>query len=139
MPIVLVRRLQSAGDPRSRSSQEIGPRRWPSQWGELRWESSTKVREIIKYGPDLIKFCATGGVLSKGDRVGGQQYTLEEMQAIRAATVHAAELIGWPDDVGAIDAGRFEDITSVAGNPLEDVTFLEGVRFVMKGGKAYKN
>ena len=236
------------------------------------WAVRAKVREIIKYGADLIKFCATGGVLSKGDRVGGQQYTLEEMQAlvdeahqhdrkvaahahgaegiktaiiagvdsiehssliddegiqlakrhgtflvmdiyndtfilehgaevgmlpeslekerqigqlqrdnfrkafqagvrmafgsdgavyphgdngkqfqymveygmtpmqaIQAATVYAAELIGWPNDVGAIEAGRFADIIAVAGNPLDDVALLEDVGFVMKGGKVYKN
>ena len=236
------------------------------------WAVRAKVREVIKYGADLIKFCATGGVLSKGDSVGGQQYTLEEMQAlvdeahqhgrkvaahahgaegiktaiiagvdsiehgslidddgirlakkhgtflvmdiyndtfilehgaevgmlpeslekerqigqlqrdnfrkafeagvsmafgsdgavyphgdngkqfrymveygmtpmqaIQAATVHAAELIGWPDTVGAIEAGRFADIIAVEGNPLDDVGLLEDVRFVMKGGKIYKH
>lgn len=46
------------------------------------WEVTKKVRQNIKYGVDLIKFCATGGVLSKGTKVGVQQYTLEEMQAI---------------------------------------------------------
>jgi imidazolonepropionase-like amidohydrolase len=236
------------------------------------WAVRAKVREIIKYGADVIKFCATGGVLSKGDSVGGQQYTLEEMQAlveeahqhdrkvaahahgaegiraailagvdsvehssliddegirlakqngtflvmdiyndtyilehgaevgmleeslekerqigqlqrdnfqkafkagarmafgsdggvyphgdngkqfaymveygmspmqaIQAATVHAAELIGWPDDVGAIEAGRYADIIAVAGNPVEDVRLLENLSFVMKGGKLYKS
>ena len=236
------------------------------------WAVRAKVREVIKYGADLIKFCATGGVLSKGDSVGGQQYTLEEMQAlvdeahqherkvaahahgaegiktaiiagvdsiehgsliddegirlakehgtflvmdiyndtfilehgaevgmlpeslekerqigqlqrdnfrkafeagvrmafgsdgavyphgdngkqfsymveygmtpmqaIQAATVHAAELIGWPDAVGAIEAGRFADIIAVEGNPLDDVAVLEDVRFVMKGGNIYKD
>lgn len=236
------------------------------------WAVRAKVREIIKYGADLIKFCATGGVLSKGDSVGGQQYTLEEMralvdeahqhgrkvaahahgaegiktaiiagvdsiehsslidaegirlakkhgtflvmdiyndtfilqhgaevgmlpeslekerqigqlqrdnfrkafqagvrmafgsdggvyphgdngkqfaymveygmtpmQAIQAATVYAAELIGWPDTVGVIEAGRFADIIAVAGDPLVDVGLLEDVRFVMKGGKVYKD
>jgi imidazolonepropionase-like amidohydrolase len=235
------------------------------------WAVRAKVREIIKYGADVIKFCATGGVLSKGDSVGGQQYTLQEMQAlveeahqhdrkvaahahgaegiraailagvdsiehgsliddegiklakengtflvmdiyndtfilehgasvgmleeslekerqigqlqrdnfrkafgagarmafgsdggvyphgdngkqfaymveygmspmqaIQAATVHAAELMGWPDDVGAIEAGRYADIIAVAGNPLENVRLLENVSFVMKGGKLYK-
>ena len=46
------------------------------------WEVTTRVRENIKYGVDLIKFCATGGVMSKGTKVGVQQYTLEEMSAI---------------------------------------------------------
>ena len=46
------------------------------------WAARTKVRENIKYGVDLIKICASGGVLSKGDSPGAPQYTLEEMQAI---------------------------------------------------------
>lgn len=235
------------------------------------WAVRAKVRETIKYGADVIKYCATGGVLSKGDSVGGQQYTLEEMQAlvdeahmhgrkvaahahgpdgiraaiiagvdsvehasliddegirlarangtflvmdiyndtfilehgasvgmlpeslekermigqlqrdnfqkafkagvrmafgsdggvyphgdngkqfhymveygmtpmqaIQAATVHAAELIGWPDTVGAVTAGRYADIIAIDGNPLEKVELLEDVGFVMKGGKVFK-
>jgi imidazolonepropionase-like amidohydrolase len=235
------------------------------------WEIRKKVRENFKYGADVIKFCATGGVLSKGDSVGGQQYTLEEMQtivleshqherrvaahahgtegiktairagvdsvehasliddegirmardagtflvmdiyvdtyilemgeaagflpeslekerivgqaqrdnfrkaheagvrmafgtdagvyphgnnakqfaymiqygmtpieAIQAATVNAAELLGWPGDVGAIESGMYADIIAVRGNPLEDIRELEDVRFVMKGGEVYK-
>jgi len=235
------------------------------------WQVRARVREVIKYGADVIKFCATGGVLSKGDSVGGQQYSLEEMQAlvreahqhgrkvaahahgtegikaaiiagvdsvehsslidaegirlakkngtflvfdiyndtyilqhgaevgmlpesldkerkigqlqrdnfrkafdagarmafgsdaavyphgdngkqfaymveygmtpmqaIQAATVHAAQLIGWPDRVGAIEAGRYADIIAVDSNPLDDVRVLEDVRFVMKGGRIIK-
>ncbi len=46
------------------------------------WAARKKVREVIKYGADLIKICASGGVLSKGDSPGAEQYTFEEMQAI---------------------------------------------------------
>jgi imidazolonepropionase-like amidohydrolase len=46
------------------------------------WPARAKVRETIKYGADLIKICASGGVLSKGDQPGTPQYTLEEMQAV---------------------------------------------------------
>jgi imidazolonepropionase-like amidohydrolase len=46
------------------------------------WAARTKVREVIKYGADVIKICASGGVLSKGDLPGAAQYTLEEMRAI---------------------------------------------------------
>ncbi len=46
------------------------------------WPARAKVRETVKYGADLIKVCASGGVLSKGDQPGTPQYTLEELQAI---------------------------------------------------------
>jgi imidazolonepropionase-like amidohydrolase len=46
------------------------------------WAARTKVREVVKYGADLIKVCASGGVLSKGDSPGAPQYTLEELTAI---------------------------------------------------------
>lgn len=46
------------------------------------WAARAKVREVIKYGADVIKICASGGVLSKGDLPGAPQYTLEEMKAI---------------------------------------------------------
>jgi imidazolonepropionase-like amidohydrolase len=46
------------------------------------WQARRKVREVIKYGADLIKICASGGVLSKGDSPGAEQYTPEEMKAI---------------------------------------------------------
>jgi imidazolonepropionase-like amidohydrolase len=59
-------------------------------------------------------------------------------QAIKAATTDAAELLGWRDRVGSVEAGRFADIIAVAGDPLTDITELEKVTFVMKGGVVYK-
>ena len=55
-------------------------------------------------------------------------------QAIRSATVTAAELLGWSDQVGTLEAGKFADIVAVSGDPLSDVSVLEKVEFVMKGG-----
>ena len=231
-----------------------------------------KVREVIKYGADVIKICATGGVLSKGDDPNASQYTLEEMKAIvadahrlgrrvaahahgdegvrwaseagvdsvehghlmddaaiatlkkngtylvptlflteymqqhmehsdipeysrqkmrdvaaaaqqnakkafaagvkvafgtdaavyphglnagefhvyvklgmtplaaiQAATINAADLLGWKDRVGTLEPGRWADIVAVDGDPTKDVTILEHVKFVMKGGTVYKN
>jgi imidazolonepropionase-like amidohydrolase len=60
------------------------------------------------------------------------------MQAIRSATVDAAELIGWGDRVGAIEPGRFADLVAVEGDPLDDVTALEDVAAVIKGGEVVK-
>ncbi len=228
-----------------------------------------KVREVIKYGADVVKFCATGGVLSKGDDPQAAQYTLEEMKALVAdahrlgrkvaahahgsqgilwatqagvdsiehgsymndediaamkahgtyfvptaylidwvqengklppfylqkmrdvsavekanarkaiaahvkialgtdaavyphglnahelavyveqfgmtplaalqtGTLNAADLIGWPDKVGALEPGKWADIIAVAGDPLQDVKLLQHVAFVMKSGVVYK-
>jgi imidazolonepropionase-like amidohydrolase len=56
------------------------------------------------------------------------------MQAIQAATVTAAEALGRSSDVGAIAAGRFGDLIAVAGDPLANISILQSVGFVMKGG-----
>lgn len=56
------------------------------------------------------------------------------IQAIRSATVSASQLLGWTDKVGTIEAGKFADIIAVDGDPLKDVTTLERVQWVMKGG-----
>ena len=235
------------------------------------WEVRSQVRKNVKYGADLTKFCATGGVFSKGTKVGQTQYTLEEMQAIvdeshthgRRVAAHAhgnegikrailagvdsiehasfldreavqmgidrgtffaldiynteytleqgaangvpeeninkerevgtkqrqsftlavemgakvvyatdsgvyphgdngkqfaravrfgmtptqalmsatsltAELLEWEDRVGAIQPGLYADIIAVDGNPLDDISEMEDVDFVMKGGVVYK-
>jgi imidazolonepropionase-like amidohydrolase len=236
------------------------------------WTAREKVREVIKYGADVIKVCASGGVLSKGDQPGTPQYSLEELQAIveeahklgrkvaahahgtqsikdainagidsiehssliddegialakkhgtyldfdiynddfilqdgakagmlpesiekekrigrlqrenfrhawesgtkmafatdagvyphgdnarqfakmvewgmkpidaiQAATVNAADLLGWAGQVGALDTGHYADIIAVTGDPLSNVRVLESVKFVMKGGVVVRN
>lgn len=236
------------------------------------WAARAKVREVVKYGADVIKICATGGVLSKGDGVGTQQYTYEEMvaiaeeahklgrkvaahahgtegikeaikagidsiehaslideegirlarqkgtylvmdiydddfilqegekagilpesmekerqvgklqrenfqkawkggdkmafgtdagvyphgdnakqffymvkygmtpmEAIRTATLSGADLLGIKDKVGSVSPGKLADIIAVDGNPMQDITLLTKVSFVMKGGQVYKN
>jgi imidazolonepropionase-like amidohydrolase len=60
------------------------------------------------------------------------------MEAIKAATWNAADLIGDTDDIGSVQPGRYADIIAVTGDPLKDVTVLEHVQFVMKGGQVYK-
>jgi imidazolonepropionase-like amidohydrolase len=61
------------------------------------------------------------------------------LQSIQAATVNAADLIGWTDRVGTVEPGKFADIIAVQGDPLADVHVLENVHFVMKGGEVIKN
>ncbi len=220
-----------------------------------------KVREVIKYGADLIKICATGGVMSKGDDPNASQYTQEEMraivaeahrlgrkvaahahgaegvehghlmdddsiatlkkngtyivptlylmdwnrenlskrnapdymvkkmqlvsaagennlkrafaaglkvgfgtdaavyphglnahefavyvrlgmtplQAIQTSTINDADLLGWSNKIGTLEAGKWADMIAVDGDPLKDVTTLEQVKFVMKGGEVIRN
>ena len=64
---------------------------------------------------------------------------LSRLAAIQAATVNDADLLGWSDKIGTIEAGKFADIVAVDGDPLADVTTLERVKFVMKGGEVVKN
>jgi imidazolonepropionase-like amidohydrolase len=61
------------------------------------------------------------------------------MQAIRTGTSTAAELLGWSDKLGTIEAGKWADIVAVSGDPLKDIKELENVKFVMKGGLVFKN
>ncbi len=64
---------------------------------------------------------------------------LTPMQAIKAATMVASEMLGMQDKLGSIEPGKFADIVAVPGEPLSDVTVLEHVGFVMKEGKVYKD
>jgi imidazolonepropionase-like amidohydrolase len=66
-------------------------------------------------------------------------YGMTPMQAIRSGTVVAAELLGWSDKIGTIEVGKWADLVAVTGDPLKDITELERVKFVMKGGQVYKN
>jgi len=67
------------------------------------------------------------------------EWGLTSMQAIQAATVSAADLIGWEAKVGQLTTGYFADLVAVSGDPVADVTVLEKPEFVMKGGAIYKN
>ncbi len=64
---------------------------------------------------------------------------LTPLQAIQAATVNAADLLGWAGKVGSLEPGSCADIIAVDGDPLKDVTTLERVKFVMKSGEVVKN
>jgi imidazolonepropionase-like amidohydrolase len=87
-------------------------------------------------------FGTDGGVYPNGDNA-KQFATMVEwgmtpMQALRAATVTAAEALGRSSDVGAIAVGRYGDLIAVDGDPIADVRRLQSVTFVMKGGVVYK-
>ena len=64
---------------------------------------------------------------------------LTPVRAIQAATTINAEVLGWQDQIGSIDKGKYADLIAVSGDPLADITELQRVKFVMKGGKVIKN
>jgi len=67
------------------------------------------------------------------------RWGMTPIQAIQAATMNAAELLGQTNRLGSVAPGRFADIVAVAGDPLTEISLLEDVPFVMKGGAVIKN
>jgi imidazolonepropionase-like amidohydrolase len=98
-------------------------------------------RAAFKAGVKML-FGTDGGVYPNGDNA--KQFAtmvtwgMSPLQAIQAATVTAAEALGRANDVGAIEVGRYGDLIAVAGDPLADVSVLQSVQFVMKGGEVVK-
>jgi imidazolonepropionase-like amidohydrolase len=90
-----------------------------------------------------IAFGTDAGVYPHG--LNGRQFAkmvewgMTPMQAIQSATIHGADLIGWKDKVGSISVGKYADIVAVTADPLKQISVLENVDFVMKGGYVFKN
>lgn len=63
---------------------------------------------------------------------------MSEMEALQAATIQAARLLGKGDDLGSVQAGKIADLVAVEGDPLQDITVMERVVFVMKDGAVFK-
>jgi imidazolonepropionase-like amidohydrolase len=107
--------------------------------GRLQRES---FQRAVKAGVKMA-FGTDAGVYPHGDN--GKQFFymvkfgMTPAQAIRAATINAADLIGRSKDVGSIEAGKFADLIAVTDDPLQNVRALENVGFVMKGGAVYKD
>ncbi len=90
-----------------------------------------------------VAFGTDAGVFRHGEN--GRQFALyvkygmTPIAAIRSATIEAADLLGWADRVGSIEAGKLADVIAVRENPLEQIRTLEQVAFVMKDGHVFKN
>jgi imidazolonepropionase-like amidohydrolase len=90
---------------------------------------------------------ANGSDPSSATRHGRNAVELEAMtkrgltpiDAIRAASINAADLLGWSDKVGTLEVGRFADLIAIEGDPTVDINTLQKVYFVMKGGRVIKN
>ena len=67
------------------------------------------------------------------------KYGMTPSQAIQSATTVAAEMMGWQDQIGSLEKGKYADIIAVSADPLKDITELERVKFVMKGGQVIRN
>jgi imidazolonepropionase-like amidohydrolase len=67
------------------------------------------------------------------------KFGMTPAQVIRAATIVDAQMMGWSADIGSIERGKFADFVAVCGDPLADITELERVKFVMKGGQILRN
>jgi imidazolonepropionase-like amidohydrolase len=113
--------------------------------GKARYEQL--VQRVMKSG---VKFAAgsdmcwfypgkTRGQASVGTFVNLSHAGVPPLEAIRAVTTNAAEMLGWQDRVGAIEPGKFADLIAVSGDPIADIHELERVRFVMKGGQVIRN
>jgi imidazolonepropionase-like amidohydrolase len=108
---------------------------------ELRKNQLTNWKRAIAAGVKLA-FGTDAGVYPHGQNA--KQFHsllalgLTPMQVIQMATTNAADLLGWSDRVGSLQPGRYADLIAVDGDPLQDVTELERVRFVMKGGVVVK-
>jgi imidazolonepropionase-like amidohydrolase len=68
-----------------------------------------------------------------------RDFGMTPTDALRTGTVNAADLMGWSDRVGSLDAGKWADAVAVQGNPLQDITVLQHPVFVMKSGVVYRN
>ena len=90
-----------------------------------------------------IAFGTDSGVSPHGQNWKEFEYMVEAgmpaMEAIQSATIVASNLAGNTDQLGSIEQGKLADIIAVEGNPIEDISMMERVRFVMKGGTVYKN
>jgi imidazolonepropionase-like amidohydrolase len=103
---------------------------------------ATSFNKAVKAGVKIV-FGTDAGVFPHG--LNARQfaimvkYGLTPMEAIQTATTNAADLLGWNKKVGSLEKGKYADIIAVDGNPLDNISLLENVSFVMKGGVVYKN
>jgi len=107
----------------------------------MRYREAT-FRRAVEAGL-TIGFATDAGVFEHGHNAREFQIRVaagqSEMDAITSATSVAAMIMGWDDQVGSLEPGKYADIIAVPGNPLDDITLLERVMWVMKGGEVYRD
>ncbi len=110
-------------------------------------------KDMVKVHQDTFRRALRSGVrIAFGTDVGGFSWDIDmavqfprmvelgmtPLQAIRAATLDAAELLGWSDRIGSVEPGKLADLVAVPGDPTKDIGLLQKVNFVMKGGAVFK-
>lgn len=119
---------------------------YPAEYLEKERISGEKEMKIFRRAVELgvrIAYGTDAAVCPHGEN--GRQFAvmvehgMAPLGAIQSATINAAELLGWSDRAGAIEAGKWADIIAVRDNPLENIRTLENVDFVMKGGRVFKD
>jgi len=118
---------------------------WPEEFLRKNDETTEAQRQVFTKAHAAgvpITFGTDAAVYPHGDNAKMFPIMVERgmtpMEAIKAATSVAAKYIGWADDVGAIEPGRYGDLIAVKGDPLADISVLQNVAVVMKGGERYK-
>ena len=118
---------------------------WPEEFIRKGDETTEAQRQVFAKAHSVgvpIIYGTDSGVYPHGDNALQFPIMVERgmspMEAIKAATSVAAHYIGWDDRVGVIEPGRFGDLIAVHGNPLDDITLLQDVEVVIKGGLVFK-
>jgi imidazolonepropionase-like amidohydrolase len=130
----------------------------PGATPEEHREADAAMKQFAQGNHDRLKRAVAAGVrvaagsdeyYQMGKRTRGESSTLiyeayrdsgmTPWQIIQAATVNGAELLDWQGRIGSIEAGKFADLVATSGDPSQDVTELEKVKFVMKGGEVVRN
>ncbi|MCI0516600.1 MAG: amidohydrolase family protein [Woeseiaceae bacterium] len=118
---------------------------WPEEFLRKNDETVDEQREVFRkaykagvpiiYGTDAAVYPHGDNALQFAIMV---RLGMAPMDAVRSATSLAAEYLGWSSDVGAIEPGRYGDVIAVRGNPLDDITVLQEIDVVVKGGLLFK-
>ncbi len=127
-------------------SDRIGrEQHWPEEYLRKNLETTEiqrqGFRKAVAAGVKVV-FGTDAGIFPHGEN--GRQFAfmvkwgMTPMMAIQAATIRAAENLGWEDRVGCLEPGRFADLVAVKGDPLADIRLLEQIPVVLKGGRVVK-
>ncbi len=130
----------------------------PSMSAEERKQAQTELKQFVQGNRDRLKRAVAAGVriaagsdeyYQMGKRTRGEssvliyeayrQSGMTPWQIIRAATMNAAELLGWEDRIGSIEPGKLADLVATSGDPSVNPSELEKVKFVMKGGEVVRD